>query len=78
MKSTGKILLGSLVVAGLSFALSGCVADGYVGVSNGVYYGPGRDPWFHDGPWMDGHGWYGEPQGSVDVGIYLHPPRGRR
>ena len=79
MKTNRKILLSFFVLAGLSFALSGCVTDGYVGVGTCVYYGPRyRDPWFRDDPWMDGHRWYGEPGGSVDVGIYLHPPRGRR
>ena len=76
MKPTQKFLLGSLLLLGLQFALSSCVVDGYVGT--GVYYGPRRDPWFRDDPWVDGRGWYGEPRGGVDVGIYLHPPRGRR
>ena len=80
MKPTRKILLGLFFLAGLSFALSGCIADGYVGVSDGVYYGPGRDPWFRDDRWMDGYGWYGYggPRVETNVGIYLHPPRGRR
>ena len=78
MKPTRKILLGLFFLAGLSFALSGCIADGYVGVSEGVYYGPGRDPWFRDDRWMDGYGWYGPPRGNLDVGIYLYPPRHRR
>ena len=77
MKPTRKFLLGLFILAGLSFALSGCMADGYIGVSEGVYYGPGRDPWFRDDRWMDGHGWYGPPQGNLDVGIYLYPPRHR-
>ena len=74
MKSPRKIFLGALVFAGLQFVLSSCVSDGYVGT--GVYYGPHRDPWFRDDAWVDGHGWYGGPQ--VDVGVYIHPPRGRR
>jgi hypothetical protein len=76
MKSTRKILLGSLLLAGLQFGLSGCLTDGYVGP--GVYYGPQRDPWFRDGPWIDGDRWYGGPQVNADVGIYIHPPRQRR
>jgi hypothetical protein len=53
------------------------VADGYVGES--VYYGSHRDPWFHDDPWMDGNRWYrDEPRPGASVGIYIHPPRGRR
>jgi hypothetical protein len=78
MKSTHKFFLGALLLVGVQFVLSSCVADGYVGVDSGVYYGPRRDPWFYDDPWMDGHRWYGEPRGNVDIGIYLHPPRGRR
>ena len=78
MKPTRKILLGSLILAGVLFGLSSCVADGYVGVSNGVYYGPHRDPWFRDDPWMDGHRWYGEPRFDTNIGIYIHPPRHRR
>ena len=78
MKSLPKILLGSFLLGQVLFTLSGCVADGYVGVNEGVYYGPHRDPWFHDDDWVDGHGWYGdEPRGGASVGIYLHPPRRR-
>ena len=54
------------------------ISDGYVGVSNGVYYGPHRDPWFRDDPWMDGHRWYGGPRVDTSIGIYIHPPRFRR
>ena len=74
MKPTRKILLGSLILAGLQFGLSSCVTDAYVGT--GVYYGPYRGPWFRDDPWVDGHRWYREdraPAGGVD--IYIHPPR---
>ncbi len=80
MKPSPKFFLGALLLAGLSLGLTSCYTDGYVGVSNGVYYGPHRDPWFHDDPWMDGHRWYGyrEPRGDVNVGIYIHPPRRRR
>ena len=78
MKTFPQIFLGALLLSGLQFATSGCVADGYV--SESVYYGPHhRDPWFHDDPWMDGHRWYGgEPRGNANVGIYIHPPRDRR
>ena len=79
MKPTRKILLGGLILAGLQFVLISCVTDGYVGVGTGVYYGPQRDPWFRDDPWVDGHRWYGgEPRGNANVGVYIHPPRGRR
>jgi hypothetical protein len=73
MKSLHKILLGALLLSGLQFAFSGCVADGYVGES--VYYGPDRGPWFHDGPWMDGRRGYHD---GGHVGVYIHPPRNRR
>jgi hypothetical protein len=78
MKPTRKILLGSLILIGLQFLLSSCLTDAYVGVGTGVYYGPGRDPWFRDDPWMDGHRWYGGPPISTSVGIYIYPPRHRR
>jgi hypothetical protein len=76
MKPTRKILLGSLILAGLQFGLSSCVTDG--SRRTGVYYGPQRDPWFRDDPWMDGHRWYGEPRADANVRIYIHPPRPRR
>ena len=66
MKSTHKIILGSLVLIGLHLGWSGCVAD--VGVEGSVYYG--GDPWFHDGPWVDGGGWRGGGGGG-----YIHPHR---
>jgi hypothetical protein len=77
MKPFRKILLGSFVLVGLQFGLTSCVTDASVGVREGVYYGPGRDPWFRDDPWMDGHGWYRYPRDEVNVGIYIHPPRHR-
>ncbi len=76
MKPTRKILLGSLILAGLQFGLSSCLTDAYVGT--GVYYGPSRDPWFRDDPWIDGYRWYGAPRVDTNVTIYLHPPRNRR
>jgi len=77
MKHLAKILLGSLLLTGAQFALSGCVADGYV--SEGVYYGPQRDPWYRDDPWDDGHGWYhDEPRATGSVDVYISPPRHRR
>ena len=78
MKPNRKILLGCLVLLGLPFALSGCFTRGYIGVSNGIYYGPHRDPWFHDDPWMDGDRWHRSPQVDTTVSIYLYPPRHRR
>jgi hypothetical protein len=69
MKITHKVILGSLILIGLQFGLSGCVAD--VGVEGpGVYYGGG--PWFHDGPWVDGGYWGGGHWGG---GGYIHPHR---
>ena len=73
MKTSRKILLGSLLLAGLQFGLSSCVTGAYVGPE--VYYGPNRDPWFRDDPWMDGYRWHGEPRGDANIGIYLYPPR---
>ncbi|HSY53604.1 MAG TPA: hypothetical protein VNW23_06990 [Opitutaceae bacterium] len=72
MKNIKKILLGTLVLFSLQFGLGGCVAE----VEGGGYYG---DPWYHDGPWLDGGGWdhdrgrrdYG-PHDRVDIDI--HPP----
>ena len=76
MKHTRKILLGSLLLAGLQFGLTSCLTGAYVGT--GVYYGPRRDPWFHDDPWMDGNRWYGGdrgPRGGDHVDVYISPPR---
>ncbi len=78
MSSPRQIFLSAAVLIVLSFGLTSCVTDGYIGVSNGIYYGPHRDPWFRDDPWMDGHRWYGEPNLNANIGIYLHPPRGHR
>ena len=76
MKHLSRILLGSLLLSGLQFASSGCVADGYV--RSDVYYGPNyREPWFRDGSWMDGNRGYHERddhrRGGGDV--YISPPR---
>jgi hypothetical protein len=72
MKSPNKFLLGSLTLATLQLLLISCVGPGYV--ETGVYYGPHRDPWFHDGPWMDGHrDYYDRGGGRADV--YISPPR---
>ena len=76
MKTLLKFLLASLALAGLQFALSSCVTEAYV--SDGVYYGPQRDPWFRDGSWMDGDRWHGERRGGAHVEVYLHPPQHRR
>ena len=75
MKTLSKILLGSLLLTGLQFALSGCVTEGYA--SESVYYGPHyRDPWFRDDPWMDGPRHYRREPRQVDsVDIYISPPR---
>ena len=75
MKPSAKFFLGSLLLSGFLLALVGCVADGYVGVHEDVYYGPGyRDPWFHGDSWAYGHRGYSEPRhGGGDV--YINPPR---
>jgi hypothetical protein len=76
MKTLSKILLGSLFLAGLQFALSGCITEGYV--SESVYYGPQyRDPWFRDDPWMDGRRWNRGAPHAPGVDIYINPPRRR-
>jgi hypothetical protein len=62
MKNLKKILLGTLIVAGLQFGMGGCVAD--------VGPGYGGGPWYHDGPWFDGPRWGG--------GVYVHPAGWRR
>lgn len=76
MKTIHKIFLGSVFLAGL-LGLIGCATSGYVEADTGVYYGGPyyRDPWFHEGPWINGHHWYHEPRPSGHVGVYIHPPR---
>jgi hypothetical protein len=76
MKTEHKIILGSLILFGLQFGLSSCVADAEVGT--GVYYGGHRAPWFHDDSWVDGHRWHGGARAVPNAGFYIHPPRGRR
>jgi len=74
MKTLPKILFASILLTGVQFAFSGCETDG--SVSGNVYYGQRRDPWFRDGPWMDGgdrRGYREEPRGHTD--IYISPPR---
>lgn len=72
-----------LLLAGGLLSFVGCVTDASVGVDTGVYYGPYHDPWFHEGPWVDGHRWYrepafrGPPAPRVNAGVYIHPPRVR-
>ena len=76
MKHPAKTLLGFLLLSGLLIALVGCVADGYVGVHDDVYYGPGyRDPWFHGDSWAYGHRGYSEPRRGGDHDVYINPPR---
>ncbi len=75
MNSLRKILLGAVLAGGALIAFSGCASGGYVGVREDVYYGPRRDPWFHDDPWMDGHHWYRDREPPNQIGIYISPPR---
>jgi peptidoglycan hydrolase-like protein with peptidoglycan-binding domain len=72
MKNIKKILLGTVILAGVQFGLGGCIAD----VESRGYYR--RDPWYNDGPWMDGGRWGEGPRIGVGVGIDLHPPGFRR
>jgi hypothetical protein len=53
MKNIKKILLGTLILAGLQFGLFGCLV--------GVGGRGGRGGWGNDGRWMDGgRGGFGE------------------
>ena len=74
MKSLRLLLLASWATAGLQFGLAGCVVR--PGRDDGVYYDDGTDrgPWFRDGAWADGRGWYGGHE-SADVGISIYPGR---
>lgn len=78
MKTIHKLFLSALFLTGLA-GLSSCVSSGYVEADTGVYYGGPlyRDPWFHEGPWINGHRGYGEPRSGGHVGGYIHPPRPR-
>jgi len=69
MKTRRNFLLGLFSLAAL-IAFCGCESAGYVGVDEGVYYGPAGDPWFHEGPWVYGQPWHGESHE-----MYIHPPR---
>ena len=72
MKAFHILMLMSCVVVGLQVGLTGCIVR--PGYDEGVYYGPDRGPWFRDGEWADGRGWYGG-HGSADVGISIYPGR---
>jgi hypothetical protein len=73
MKHLNKIILGSLLLAGLQFgALTGCVGSASVGTGYyGGYYG---GPWVHDDVVVvgGGRGFYGGDRG------YVHPGGFRR
>ena len=81
MKHFSKIILGTLLLSGLAFAVIGCVSSGSVEVSDGYYYGPGyRDPWFRGGAWFDGDRGYDrrghdEPRRTGGHDAYISPPR---
>ena len=77
MKTIHKLFLGSVFLLGL-LGLSSCTG-GYVEADSGVYYGGPRyrDPWFHEGPWINGNHWYHDSGPSNHVGVYIHPPRPR-
>jgi hypothetical protein len=73
MNRRRRLLLSLCVTAGLQCGLTGCIIR--PGVDEGVYYdGSGRGPWFRDGAWADGRGWYGG-HSSADVGISIYPGR---
>jgi len=65
MKQNFRMLLGSLILAGLAVAWTGCIVPG------GRGGGYGGTVWFPDGPWLDGGGRGGH-------GGYVHPGGGGR
>jgi hypothetical protein len=69
MNAHATRFLKLLALTSLVVTLAACVGE-----VDGDYYGR-RDPWYHDGPWMDGPGW-GRPE--IGVGIEVHPPGFRR
>ena len=81
MKTFPQILLGTVLLSGLAFAVIGCVTSGSVEVSDGYFYGPGyRDPWFRGGAWFDDnrgydHRGYGSPRRTGGRDAYISPPR---
>ena len=73
MRSHRLLLPMAGVLAGLQLGLTGCIIR--PGYDQGVYYdGSDRGPWFRDGTWADGRGWYGGHE-SADVGISIYPGR---
>jgi hypothetical protein len=72
MKSHPALLMAACVPVVLQLGLSGCIVR--PGYDEGVYYeGSDQGPWFRDGTWADGRGWYGHD--SADVGISIYPGR---
>jgi len=72
MNAPCKLILTALVFAGLSPLAGGCLGPS---TDTDIYYGPHRDPWFQDDPWMDGPRWYGQTRVQPQIGVYLYPPR---
>jgi len=73
MKPLHLLLAATCVAAGLQLSLTGCIIR--PGIDEGVYYdGTDRGPWFRDGDWADGRGWYRGHE-SADVGISIYPGR---
>ena len=73
MKHSQSILIGTLAMAAIQFASTGCVADGGGGGGGDVYYG--GDPWVQTDVVVTGggRGWYGgRNDGHGDRG-YVHP-----
>lgn len=68
MKTTGKIMRVAMLVLAFAGMPSGCVVDGGRVRVGAVFYWPLPGPWFYDGPWVDGHGWY------RDGGVFVNPP----
>jgi hypothetical protein len=71
MRSSLKIFLGTLVLAGVPLAWTGCAGPDDGGGETVVYAGGG---WFGGGDWVDGggRGWYG----GHSAGAYVHPSGG--
>ena len=74
MKNLPKLLFVTIALVGLQFWLSSCGLR--AAASGSIYYGPQREAWFRDDPWVDGQHWQpADPNASV--GVYFRKPRNR-
>jgi hypothetical protein len=53
VKSINKTFLGLLLLAGVPFALSGCMSGHHASAKAGAH-GSEQGPWLHQEPWKDG------------------------